>query len=151
MTTQALRFSSKIDLPLLFAGLLPLGAGTIGCAILGAKFHEPLGWVVSFLLLIAVCFVVWIYRATYYEVNGNQLYIRSGPFTWHIATDEIHSVLPSGSMLSSPALSLDRVEIQYGQRRSILVSPAHRSAFLEALAKASPGLAVHPTGLRRLV
>jgi hypothetical protein len=151
VTSQALRFSSKIDRPLLIAGMLPLGAGTIGCAILGAKFHEPIGWVVSFLLLIAVCFVAWIYLATYYEVNGSQLYIRSGPFTWQIATDEIHSVLPSGSMLSSPALSLDRLEIQYGRRRSILVSPAQRSAFLEALTNASPGLAMHATGLRRLV
>ena len=151
MTSPALRFSSKVDRPLLFAGLVPLGAAMIGCAILGARFHEPIGWIVFFLLLIAVCFVAWIYLATYYEVNGSQLYIRSGPFTWQIATDEIHSVVPSGSMLSSPALSLDRLDIQYGRRRSILVSPAQRSAFLEALARASPGLAVHAAGLRRLV
>jgi hypothetical protein len=149
--SQALRFSSKIDRLLLWAGLLPLGAGTLGCAILGAKFHQPIGWVVSFVLLMAVGLVVWIYQATYYEIDGNQLFIRSGPFTWRIPTDEIHSVLPSGNMLSSPALSLDRLEILYGRRRSVLVSPAQRSAFLEALAKASPGLAKHATGLRRSV
>ena len=75
----------------------------------------------------------WLLLSTAYRVNDGILRVRSGPFSWTIPLDEIHATRPSRSLVSSPALSLDRIEIQYGSGRSILVSPKDRKGFLDAI------------------
>jgi hypothetical protein len=76
---------------------------------------------------------VWLLFSTYYVVEANTLKIRSGPFGWSILISEIKSVRPSRSVLSSPALSLNRLEIQYGRGQSILVSPEDIEGFKNAI------------------
>jgi hypothetical protein len=76
---------------------------------------------------------VWLLLSTYYVVEANTLKIRSGPFGWSILISEIKSVRPSRSVLSSPALSLKRLEIQYGRGQSILVSPEDFEGFKNAI------------------
>jgi len=66
-------------------------------------------------------------------MSAGVLEIRSGPFKWTIPLDAIKKVDPSRSLLSSPALSLDRLRIQYGGGKSILVSPNDRDGFLAAI------------------
>ncbi len=85
--------------------------------------------------LIAIGLPVWLLLSTKYIVTPQQLIIESGPFHWHIPRNEIHSIIPTRSLLSSPALSLDRLKITYGTNRSILVSPADKKSFIEALGK----------------
>ncbi len=150
MAAQALRFASKVDRLLLLAGAVPLLASTIACAYLALSFREPTVWVAAGLMLAADALVAWIYLGTHYSIREEQLRIQCGPFRWQVTLGEIRSVLPSGSMLSSPALSLDRLEIRHGRQGSILVSPAERMGFLEALARASPGLVASAGGLRRV-
>ena len=76
---------------------------------------------------------VWLAFSTDYRVEEKTLHIRSGPMSWTIQRDSIKSITPSRSLLSSPALSMDRLEIRYGKRQSILVSPADREKFLQEL------------------
>jgi hypothetical protein len=59
--------------------------------------------------------------------------VRSGPFRWTIALDDIHAVTPSRDLRSGPALSLDRLRIEYGPGREILISPRDQSGFLHDL------------------
>ena len=70
------------------------------------------------------------------EVDGlteHDLLVRSGPFRWRVPLGQIHSVTPTRNPLSSPALSLDRLRIEYGDGKWILISPRERERFLEAL------------------
>ena len=83
--------------------------------------------------VIAVGLPVWLLYSTHYTVTYEQLVIRSGPFLWRIPRSEIHEVRPTRSLLSSPALSLDRLEIKYGKGLTILVSPKDKAAFRDAL------------------
>jgi hypothetical protein len=89
----------------------------------------------------AVClavpgFMLWSFYGTGYTLLPDELLIRSGPFRFHVAIGEITSVVPSRNPLSSPACSLDRLEIRYrGGRSRILISPEDKPAFLEALAE----------------
>ena len=76
---------------------------------------------------------VWLLLSTYYLVEAGTLKIRSGPFSWSLPLNEIGSVKPSRSVLSSPALSLNRLEIHYGQGKTILVSPKDIKGFQEAI------------------
>lgn len=90
------------------------------------------------------------YPSTSYTVTDERLIIRSGPFRWRVVLDAIHSVEPSHSLLSSPAVSLDRLRVRYGpSRRSVLISPDDTERFLWDLAVRAPGLELVGDRLRR--
>jgi len=80
---------------------------------------------------------VWMLLSTYYQVEENELKIRCGPFVRRIDRSSIRSIEPTRSPLSSPALSLNRLEIRYGDQHSILVSPASRTEFIDDLGLSS--------------
>jgi hypothetical protein len=86
-------------------------------------------------LLFAVGLPLWLLFSTEYRVVEQALLVRSGPFRWTIPLAEISSVRESNSALSSPALSLKRLEVKYGGGKSILVSPADRDGFLAAIGR----------------
>ena len=76
---------------------------------------------------------IWLLLSTEYRIDSNTLFIRSGPFRWTVPIQEIHNIEPSRSVLSSPALSLDRFKITYGSDKQVLVSPKRRDQFIQAL------------------
>lgn len=86
-------------------------------------------------LLFAVGLPLWLLFSTEYRVVEQALLVRSGPFRWTIPLAEISSVRESNSALSSPALSLKRLEVKYGGGKSILLSPADRDGFLAAIGR----------------
>jgi hypothetical protein len=76
---------------------------------------------------------VWILVSTRYDVRDGMLTVRSGPFRWGIPLREISGVRKSRSVLSSPALSLNRLEIRYGNGKRMLLSPQDAAGFLKAI------------------
>ena len=69
-------------------------------------------------------------------VDQEQLTIRSLCFKWIIPLSAIQSVSETDNSISSPALSLDRLKIEYlkqGKIKTILVSPKDKVAFKAAL------------------
>ena len=76
---------------------------------------------------------IWILASTDYAVIGTTLHVRSGPFRWTVAIDSIEAVAPTSSPLSSPALSLDRLELVHGGGRRLRVSPVDKEGFVAAL------------------
>lgn len=93
-------------------------------------------------------FVAWIFVATHYTLDKEVLMVRSGPISWRIPLADIERVKPSRNPLSSPALSMDRLEIRYG-KRSVLISPADREGFLQDLLGKCPHLRRQGEGLER--
>jgi membrane protein YdbS with pleckstrin-like domain len=125
-------FASKVDTWL----VLFVGASiTVGlAAVLTVLWAEPSSWIVVIPMAVAtVWFPVWIFRSTRYTLTARDLRIRSGPFRWTIPLADVHTVRSSRNPLSSPALSLDRLEIRYGHNRTIRISPDDKDAFLTAL------------------
>ncbi len=84
-------------------------------------------------LMLNAVLVSWVYFGTFYIVDGNELRIRSGPFRWRVVLKDIHRVSPTRSPWSSPALSLNRLRIEYGNGKWVLVSPVQRSEFIRSL------------------
>jgi uncharacterized membrane protein (UPF0182 family) len=105
----------------LFAVLPPVLSGDLSIVFGGAT------------ILLSLGLPIWLLVSTSYWVDTSSLLIRSGPFSWTIALVDVQSIKPSRSVLSSPALSLNRLEIRYGRGRRILVSPADRDAFIDAV------------------
>jgi hypothetical protein len=93
-----------------------------------ASFVQALGVIAA-----ALGLPVWLMFGTYYYVGQDILRIRSGPFTWTIALDTITDIRPSRAPWSSPALSMDRLAIHYGNGKRMLVSPADKAGFLKAI------------------
>lgn len=84
-----------------------------------------------------ICFMLWIYFGTYYEIRDDYLYCRSGPFVEKIVYDKIRTVKLSQNMLSSMALSRKRIEIrQHGKgyiTGTTYISPVNREEFMMEL------------------
>lgn len=131
---SAKRFKSKVDrwLQLLLIVVILADIGAIGMIIATEK--DALAATIAILLcLLAIVLVVWILLATHYTVDRDLLVVRCGPFWFNVPLASIESVRSSRSLLSSPALSLDRLLIRCGKRRRILVSPDDKAGFLKAI------------------
>jgi hypothetical protein len=61
--------------------------------------------------------------ATRYTLDSKLLIAQSGPFKWRVPISDITSITPTNNPLSSPALSLDRLRIDYGRSETIMISP----------------------------
>jgi len=131
-------YPSKRDQWLAFVvwmgSLLSIGAG-LSCWF--ATRAEPrISAFVLTLCLGVPAFMLWSFYGTSYTLLADQLLIRSGPFRFRVPLSEITSVAPSRNPRSSPACSLDRLEICYrGDRSRILVSPEDKAGFLEGLVR----------------
>jgi hypothetical protein len=91
--------------------------------------------------------ILWSFKSTYYAVEGSTLIVKSAFMTWRIDIHHIDEITPTRNPMSSPALSLDRLELRYrqlGTSRTILVSPREKRRFLEALRAVSPAIRYHP-------
>ena len=129
-------FHSKIDLWVWLCPLV-LGLGLIA-ALFGAVTASSPAALNTFLLtivlvLLSLAFVAWIMFSTHYTVQSEALQVRSGPFQWQIPLSSIGQVRPTRNPLSAPALSLDRLEVSYGERKRILISPDNQNRFLTAI------------------
>jgi len=94
--------------------------------------HAAIG-VAVVLLLLAMLF------PTRYTVSDKELLVRCGLLRWHIDPRTISRITPSRSFVSGPALSLDRLKLDFANgRRPLLVSPADQQAFIGALRETMP-------------
>ena len=128
------RFESERD-----TWLIVLGVGAAVIAVVGlipvliANVDGVIKVVTAILLILTVVLVSWVCLGTFYVVGASELRIRSGPFCWRIPIKEIHRVSPTRSPWSSPALSLNRLRIDYGDGKWILVSPKRRAEFIHSV------------------
>ncbi|MBM3273025.1 hypothetical protein FJY94_07260 [Candidatus Kaiserbacteria bacterium] len=138
MTIKQTRwYRSKLDwwlVPLLC--LPPLAA-------IGVCINAALARSTSDLLVGAVVavFVAGLYLGIIfplrYGVDDTHLIVTHGVCRQRIALAEILNVYPTRNPLSSPALSLDRLHVQFGQGffKGVMISPAERDHFLGDLAQ----------------
>lgn len=124
-------FRSKIDL---WLGLVLGGMPLLLLRPLWDLSRQPSQWPVALLLaLLGIGLPLSVLVATRYTLTATDLVIRCGPFRWSIALAEITRLEATRDPLSSPALSLDRLRIEYGGGRAVLISPEPLEAFRAAL------------------
>jgi hypothetical protein len=88
--------------------------------------------------VLSVGVMLWLLKTTDYSVSHDTLLIRCGPIKWHIKRSEIQEIKPGYSLLSSPALSMDRLVLHFGEGRKIMVSPKDKKGFISALGFTPP-------------
>jgi len=127
-----------LEIVVWMASLLSIGAGLSSFAL---RAGPGISLLLMALCLAAGAFMLWSFYGTNYTLLADRLVVRSGPFRFRVLLAEITSIAPSRNPISSPACSLDRLEIRYrGGRSRILISPEDKPGFLEALALRCEGL-----------
>ncbi len=90
-----------------------------------------------------IAFMVHLFLTTNYTIEGDALTIRSGfLFNKTIAINTIEKIAETNNFLSSPATSLDRLEITYGKYDSVLISPKQKKEFIAAITTQNPNVIV---------
>lgn len=101
---------------------------------------------VGTLIFVLVVYFVLVLPISY-TLDEKSLIVKSGLLKESIAYQDIKSVRPSRSLLSSPALSLDRLAIDHGKKIPTLISPEDKSKFLMELSSHTPHLSLSGTEL----
>ncbi len=128
------RFKSKIDKWIVFVLVAVLVLDFVMIIAIAMESGSPAGRTATILVCIAtMALIVSLLLRTYYEVDKKVLRVVSGPFRWQIPIAKITSVTPTGTWLASPALSLDRLQIEYGKYKPMIISPADKQGFLRAI------------------
>lgn len=123
-------------------GLLLFLAVSLGVP-LGLAMRDGNGWAAAILLLTGGAVVAMLY-STSYRFAPPHLEIRSGFYRLRVPVAEISEVRKSTSLLSAPAAGFDRLEIRWGRRQSVLISPRDRAGFLLRLQHENPNIHFKP-------
>ncbi|MFM2003048.1 MAG: hypothetical protein RI963_2474 [Planctomycetota bacterium] len=132
-------------------------------------YKSKIDWWLAPLLMIPPIAALWITAAAFWRGNGSEIAVGCGAMLWvlivyagvvfptrygigngyltirygicrqRIPLAEIRAVCPTRNPLSSPALSLDRLRVRFGEGffKSVMISPAERDEFLHHLASAA--------------
>ena len=139
-TADELRFPSKIDWWILAIPIVVV----VGVLVAIVSNTKPGQVHVSIFIPLAISVVVpigifaSIFSSTSYVISGNELRIKCGPTKMLVPIDSISRIANSHSVVSSPALSLSRLAIQYGRFQEVLISPADRHGFIRAIVAKAP-------------
>ncbi len=129
-----MRFVSKVDGWLIPVFVLVI-AGMLWAWVTVLIGDSPT-WlqIVMTVTSVLVCALLFsVLKSTYYVVEDGELRIVSGPFRWRIPVSDIVEITPSHNLLSSPALSLDRLKVSCGIYRFVVVSPAVKDGYIKAI------------------
>lgn len=134
-------YRSRIDawLVVVLGVAMAVALGSVYPAITAGT---AMAWAIAIVTVaIGVGLPLWLLLATHYTLDRQHLLVRSGPLNWRIPLRDITTISPSRSLLSSPALSLDRLRIDYKPHQSLMISPRDKAQFLRAIATAQQALA----------
>ncbi len=132
-------FKSKVDTWL----IIVMAASTL--LVAGACFSidnaDLLAYIINIVLVAVMVFAFVAIFNIRYEVSEGVLLVRTFILlSYTIPVADIREIRASSSWLASPAASLDRLEIRYSKRRTILLSPADKQGFVDCLTGVNPNI-----------
>lgn len=136
------RFPSKIDWWILATPIVVV-VGVLVAIVLNTKpgqVHVSIFVPLAISVVVPVGIFASIFSSTSYVISGNELRIKCGPMKMLVSIDSISWIANSHSLVSSPALSLSRLAIQYGRFKEVLISPADRQGFIRAIVAKAPNV-----------
>lgn len=119
--------------------MIPIGL-IIGGVALVINF-EQFTWVSVAMLGPLAAFIGYILLTTKYSVEQNELTVQSG-FLSKITIDigTIRRISETRNPLSSPAASLDRIELVYNASNRVLLTPKGKVGFIGELTAINPAI-----------
>ena len=96
---------------------------------------------ISLLTIPGAILLLVIFFNIKYSFSEDELFVKNGFSTQSIPLKDITHIIPTNSMLSAPALSLDRIEIKY-KGGNIVISPKDKEGFYHAVQQRVPALKI---------
>lgn len=133
-------YRSKVDLWLavVLVGTLTVSLGAVYGMLRSGSTGDLIGAAFTIVVLAGVGAVVVPIR---YTIGASELVVRAGVMRIRIPLDRIRRVHRSRSLISSPALSLDRLAVEYRggphSRPTVYISPERQEEFVRELADAA--------------
>ena len=134
-------FTSKIDL---WLALLMLGSSLllILAPVWEWMYNDSSISRILFISLFAMpsaILLLLIFFNVKYSLSEDKLFVKNGFSTQSFSLKDITHITPTNSLLSAPALSLDRIEVRY-KGGSIVISPKDKVRFYHAIQERVPAL-----------
>jgi len=130
-------YRSKIDWWLALLLCLPTVATIAVCTglLLDGRYSELPWGIATGLFVVGIYFgLVFPMR---YGLDETHLTVKFGRCTQRVPLVDVTEVYPTSNPLSSPALSLDRLYVKFGQGifKAVMISPTDRDNFLNEFAR----------------
>ncbi|MCE6991967.1 PH domain-containing protein [Dyadobacter sp. CY323] len=120
--------------------LIPLAVLLIG---IGSFMAYKGVWAGTGIIILLCIFIGHMFLTTYYQIEGSTLRIKSGfLFNMTLPIETIRKISETQNPISSPALSLDRIELIYNRFDSVIISPNNKMSFIKALLEVNPDIEV---------
>lgn len=100
-------------------------------------------WIGIFVMLLTILFILYTFLSIKYKIENDNLNIKCTILmNINIDIKSIRKVTETYNPLSSPAASIDRLEIFYNKFDSILISPNHKREFIQNLLEINPNIEI---------
>lgn len=100
-------------------------------------------WIGYLGILMCLGFIFFISKSTRYIIEEDQLTVKCMFIVNNkIAISKIKKIEKTNSILSSPALSLDRISIKFNKFDEVYISPKEKQSFLNDLLKINPNIEI---------
>lgn len=119
-------YRSKVDLWLLFFIYAVIIASIVPIGYSGDVFKSV---IIAIVLIVPI--TVYMFNIKYI-IRGSSLIVKDGIFSHVYDINDIRSIKPTHTLLSAPAASLDRLEINF-THDTLIVSPRHKYDFIRQL------------------
>lgn len=104
---------------------------------------SPPQWTELIIILAILAFIAYLFFNTYYIIDGSLLLIKCGFLVnKKIDINTIILISETNCFISSPAVSLDRLNINYHKDHNILISPKNKFGFIEHITGINPGIEI---------
>lgn len=131
-------FKSKVGVELLAPLVIIMTTVVVLLMMTGAY-----SWTVLIIPVLTSVFIIHMFLTTYYTITSDELRIHCG-FLMNkpISIATITKIKETSDPTSAPAISLDRLRIEYGKGSSILISPKEKQVFIEMILSRNPAIEV---------
>jgi hypothetical protein len=129
-------YKSKLGLELIIPMSLLFGIG------LYMSFMDK-KWTALFIILVSISFICYLFTSIKYTIEKENLTVKCGfLINQNIDIKTIYKISETYNPLSSPAGSIDRLEIKFNKFESVLISPKDKKAFINDLILVNPNIEV---------
>ena len=100
-------------------------------------------WIGVLIILLTIIFILYTFLSIQYKIENDNLNIKCTILVnINIDIKSIRKITETYNPLSSPAASIDRLEIFYNKFDSILISPKHKREFIQNLLEINPNIEI---------
>ncbi|KKB35522.1 hypothetical protein QY96_01349 [Bacillus thermotolerans] len=110
--------------------------------IIPPLFIMDASWIGVLIPFSGAIVMLWIWFNTGYTIEESVIKINYGPIKKSIDIHEINSIRSARNPFIDPALSMDKIEINYAAFKTIAISPKNQEEFVHQLLRKNPHIRI---------